>query len=326
MATFEFLRIVKEKSLGTIMDNPVAGTDEIYLRLTESNSFTVQPTPVFVDIMYGGGENIVNESISDYFNLTGRLQTVLYPTQAAMLFGWLTTRINDARSSPWTTTEPAGDLASVSIYHAYQTADGTIKRTRYAGCKPTGWTLELTRQAPVARISIDLAALKPYGNAYDNSADPDATEFPAPVDSDYPTGPYRFNQTSGGLLLGSSAGTVRTQYENISVQCTHTLDVRSFETAFNQVLAFRGRRMTINANMRLKITPDDRAAFESAAKQRVQLTITSGTHSVVIDGKSFNTIRQLTRDLPIDRTFMYNAQWQSARDPSANVDFTVTCT
>lgn len=326
MPTFEFLKIVKESAYGTVMSNPIAGTDSIFIRLTEGNSFSVQPMPQFVDIMYGGGEAIVSEIITDYFVCSGRLQTVLYPTQASLLMHWLTDRINTGQTSPWVTTEPPGDLASVSIYHAYQLSDGTLKRSRYPGVKPSAFTLSASRTDPVWKLSIDLQAQKVIGNSYDASSDPDATEFPAPLDADLPTGPYTFNHSAGGLLLGSSAGTVRTQYENLNIQCTNSLDARSFESRFLQVCAFRGRRLNLSFEERLKASPDDRSAFEAATKQRAQLTISNGTHSVVMDFKSFNTFRQLTRNLPIDKIFTFQAQIGSARDPSATTDFSVTVT
>lgn len=326
MATFEFLKLVKESSYGTVMSNPVAGTDSIYIRLTEGNSFSVQPNPQMIDIMYGGGEAIPVEIVSDYFETRGRLQTVLYPTQAALLFHWITDRINTAQTSPWVTSEPAGDLASVSLYHAYAYSNGTFKRTRYAGCKAAGFTLAASRGDPVFKLSIDLWAQKPVGNSYDASTDPDAVEFPAPVDTDLPTGPYTFNMTSGGWTFGTGAGTVRSQYEGFNLTVTNKLDARSFESRFLQVCAFRGRTPNVTAAMRLKATPDDRASFEAVTPQRSQLVITKATNTVTIDMKASNVIRTLGRDLPIDKVFMFNTTLGSVRDAVAGTDFTVTCT
>ena len=326
MAVFEFLMIAKESALGTVMGTPVLGTDKFYLRLTDGNSFSMQAVPQYVDIPYGGGEAITVESLSEYTDCKGTLTTKLYPSQAAILFNWAQNRINSGQTSPWTTTEPPGDLASMSVYHAYQRSDGTLKRTRYAGVKVTRWQIAASATDPVFKLTLDLQAVKEVGNPIDSSSDPDATEFPAPADTDLPSGPYLFRHSSGGLLLGSSSGTVRTQYDDFSLDVTNTMDARPFESQFIQMIAFRGRASMLNATLRLKATPDDLTSFLSGTAQRAQLTLANGTTTTVIDYKSSNKIRQLTRDLPLDRAFMYRLQMKNVRDASAGTDISVTVT
>lgn len=325
MAAFEFLMWVKESALGTPIGTPVLGTDKIYLRLTDGNSFSMQAVPQYVDIPYGGGEAITVESLSEFTDCKGTLTTKLYPSQAHLLFDWAQNRINAGGTSPWTTTEPPGDLASASIYHAYQRSDGTLKRTRYAGVKVTRWQIAASATDPVWKLTMDLQAVKEVGNPIDSSTDPDATEFPAPADADLPTGPYLFKDSVGGLLLGSSSGTVRTQYDDFSIDVTNVVDARPFESPFVQVISFRGRNSMLNSTLRLKATPDDLTPFLSGTAQRAQLTLVRGT-TTVIDFKAQNKIRQLTRDLPLDRTFMYKLQMKNVRDATAGTDISVTVT
>ena len=326
MATFEAAMLVVESAYTVTKASPVAGTDSIYLRLTQPNSFSVQADPKYTDISFGGGEDILVESLSDTMDVKGTLKTVLYPTQANLLLNWALTRINTGQTAPWTTTEPPGDLASASVYHAYQRSDGTLRRTRYAGGKVAKLTLTGSRNAPVWNAQLDLIFSKQIGNTYDASSDPDATEFPLPQDTDLPMGPYMFSETSGGLLIGSGAGTVRTQYETLTLTVTNMIDARPFESRFVQVAAFRGRRATLDSVLRLKSTPDDRTAFESSAAQRAQLTITkaSPAHSVVINLQSSNKLLRLQRDLQLNKLFTYNMQVGNVRDATAGTDIGLT--
>jgi hypothetical protein len=176
----------------------------------------------------------------------------------------------------------------------------------------------------VFRLALDVIAQRPVGNTYDLSTDPNVTEFPAPADAELPMGPYLFSETSGGLLLGTGAGTVRNQYDSLDFNVTNTLDSRPFESRFPQVIAFRGRRATLSGSFRLKATPDDRTAFESTADQRTQVTITKGARSIVLDLKGQNKLRQLGRDLPLNRVFMFNMQIGNVRDATAGTDIGLT--
>jgi hypothetical protein len=325
MPAFEYLMLVKESSWGVPMAAPVLGTDKVYIRLTDGNSFTPQANPQYVDIPYGGGEDILVEALSDVFETRGTLTTRLYPDQAALILPWALTRVNTAKTQPWTqSTEPEGDLASVSIYHAYAYSNGTIKRTRYAGCKAASCRISASRGDPVFRLALDVIAQRPVGNTYDLSTDPDATEFPAPADAELPMGPYLFSESAGGLLLGTAPGVIRTQYDSLDFNVTNTLDSRPFESRFPQVIAFRGRRATVSSVLRLKATPDDRTAFESTANQRTQITITKGARSIVLDLKGQNKLRQLGRDLPLNRVYTFNMQVGNVRDPTAGTDIGLT--
>src|SRR4051812_11154894 len=103
MSAREFLFIVKEKALNTLVDTPVAGIDSMYIRLIDGNSFSMYAKPVIEEIPYGGGFAVTAEAISDHYECKGQLKTKLYPSQAAMLMGWAITRV-DGSGGPWTTT------------------------------------------------------------------------------------------------------------------------------------------------------------------------------------------------------------------------------
>jgi hypothetical protein len=326
-SSFEHLMLVKESSYGTPFAAPVAGTDSIYIRLPDSNSFTMIADPVISQIQYGGGYDVPAEFVSDYIEVKGGLTTNLYTSQAAFILGWALQRVDAAQTLPWAqTSEPVGDLASVSCYHAVMRNDGSIKRTRYAGVKCTSFRIEANRGAPVWKVSMDLVAQKFVGNTFDGSSDPTTTEFPDPLETSYPTNPYLFQHSSGGLLLGSGSGTVRSQYESLALAVANTIDARPFESRFLQVAAFRGRRSTLDVALRLKATPDDDAAYLALAAQRAQLTLTNGANSVVVNFQGNNFLSRRARDLPLNKVFMRTLTITNAFSQSAANDLSYTVT
>src|SRR4051812_30957148 len=106
MSAREFCWIVRESAFGTVMSSPVAGTDSIYVRLTDGNSLSVYPKNINETIMYGGGVATAGETVSDHSSSDGTLRTKLFPTQAKFLMTWASQLINSGQTLPWVTTEP----------------------------------------------------------------------------------------------------------------------------------------------------------------------------------------------------------------------------
>ena len=140
MASREFVFGVVESAYGTPKSSPTLGTDSFYPRLSGSNSFTMVGDPQFYEIMYGGGRAIALPLTgSDQMSVTGQIEgTELYgSSQGQFLLNLALQQINAGGTVPWTTTEPPGDLASMSFYHGVARSDGTIKRLQFQGCKAT---------------------------------------------------------------------------------------------------------------------------------------------------------------------------------------------
>jgi hypothetical protein len=316
MSAREYLMIVKESALGTVVANPVAGTDAIYVRLIDGNAFTMVADPVIEEVPYGGGFAVTAEAISDHYECKGQLKTKLYPSQAALLLGWAITRVGASPQAPWATTEPVGDLASCSVYHAVRNSDGTYGLKRYAGCKVAGWRVEVSRQSTTAVLTLDLVAAQEFGNAMEGTADPTADEFPAPQEGQYPVGPYTFKQTAGQLSVGS----VRSQYESLAIAGRNALDGRWFESAHLQVVQSCGRSTTLDAALMLKSTPDDRSAYEALAAQSCSVGFNTGgagtNLTLAFNGQ--NTITKLPYDLPLNQVFLRKLSLKNRWDPSAN--------
>jgi hypothetical protein len=322
MSVREFLWIVKESSLGTAMANPSPGADSIYIRLVDGNSFGMTAEPIIEEIPYGGGLAVAAEAVSDHYECKGQLKTKLYPTQAPLLLSLLAARVSSDQTHPWPTDQLSGDLASVSIYHAVQRSDGTYRRKRYAGVKAAGGRIEVSRQGTTATLTLDLQACRSYGNTMDGTSDPTSSEFPAPAESDYPTGPYTFRNTAGRLTVGS----VRTQYESLVITIRNALDARWFETSYLTVLQFCGRSSTLDTDLYLKSTPDDRSAYEAITAQACSLALSNGTNTCSINFNGKNHIVKLPYDLPLNRAFMQKLSLKNRFDPEAALDLTVSFT
>jgi hypothetical protein len=321
MSAREFLWVVKESALNTLMTSPVAGTDSMYIRLVDGNSFGMYAKPLIEEIPYGGGLAVTAEAVSDHYECKGQLKTKLYPSQAAMLMGWAINRV-DGSGNPWTTSEPVGDLASCSVYHAVRRSDGSYTRKLFSGCKVAGWRVEVSRQGTTAMLTLDLIASKSQGNSMDGTSDPSTSAFPAPSEGAYPTGPYTFKMTAGGLTVASS----RTEYEDLAIAAQNVIDGRWFEHSYLDIVQFCGRASTLNATLYLKATPDDRSAFQAITAQTCSAVFNNGVtgQAMTLAFNGQNTITDLPYDLPLNQAFMQKLALKNRFDPGAAGDISVS--
>lgn len=308
----EFLYLVAESAFKTAA-TPVVGTNAFYIRLDGGNAFTMRPKLVQVPVPYGGGVAIRAFTVADKMECKGRLQTKLYAgALSAFLLKWAADRINAGQTTPWTTTEPAGDLASVSVYHAIQRSDGTYKRRRYKGCKVDSWSIEISEDSTIGTMSLELSASEPAGVDFGGTttSDPDATAFPAPTDDQLPHNPYVFINASGGLVIGTS----RTEFSSVRVGSRNVLARRFWATPFAGLLRFVGRETTLDAVHYLKASPDDDATYEALTAQDVSFELDNGVNSVKIDLNGANVFTSVDDNLPLNDLYTQNLtaanQWE----------------
>lgn len=318
MAAREYLQIVTESAYGVPKASPVLGTDYLVIRLDEGNAFTMRPKPKQVVVNYGGGFATGAIMVAAETEVKGSLKTKMCYSQASLLMGWMAARINAGQTSPWTTTEIAGDLASMSVYHAIQRSDGTYKKKWYPGVKVDKWKADTSREAQVVTLSLDLIAQKVNGNTYDASSDP-TTLFPVPAETDYPLDLMLFQHTSGNLKI-ANAGTARVGYDSLSIEVDNKLDGKSYESRWLQLLRFLGRESKLMAKLLLKTTPDDRAAYEAITTQATSVKFDNGTHSLIVDFKGQNYLTGVDDELPLDKLYEQGLQLVNLFDQSAATD------
>lgn len=339
MAAREVLMICVESSYGTAKATPVLGTDKFYMRLDKDNAFGVEAEPVQLAISYGGGVAIEADTVSDVVETQGSFDFLLYPgISSQILLNWAITRVNTGRTTPWTTTDaggvmPVGDLASLSFYHAILQEDGaTYTRTRYAGAKCLDWqvTASETGDGRMFRLSGTMSCIRPVGNAWDSSSDPDATEFPLPAETDYPFGPFTLGHLatgSGVVTLGASAGTDRkASLARLLVKGTNHVDTRYYTSRFPVTARFTGRSVTAEADMRYKVSPNDKTSWRALTAQTVNIIIDNAAHAVTFALNGNNLIRPWKRELANDKEYMQSLTYANRFSPSAAADMSVTVT
>ena len=319
----EFLYLVQESAYKTPVGSPVVGTSSFYVRLDGSNAFTMRPRPVMVEVPYGGGVAITRFRVSDKLECKGRLQCKLYAgALSKFLMQWAAQTINAGQTTPWTTTEPAGDLASVAVYHAIQRSDGTYKRRVYLGTKVDSWSVEVSEDSTIATITLELSASTPQGNQFDSSTDPTAGTFAAPTDAQLPNNPYVFIHAASGLTIGSS----RTSFSSVRIGAKNVLARRYWANRFVQLMRYVGRSTTLEATQFYLATPDDRTSYEGLTSLTTSLALSNGTNSITWTLNSTNPFTSLEDQLPLNDLYLQAGTIANEWDDTAGNDFTLAFT
>ncbi len=329
----EFLLLVQESAYKTPVTSPTvynytsppSTPSAFYIRLDGSNAFTMRPRPMMVAVPYGGGVAIDAFRVADKMECKGRLVTKLYAGPLSQfLLQWAAQAINTAQTSPWTTTEPAGDLASVSVYHAIQRSDGSIKRRVYLGTKVDGWDLEVSEDGTIAMLTMDLSASTPQGNQFDSSTDPAATTFPVPTDSpnQMPINPYVFIHASGGLTVGSA----RSQFQALKLSSKNQIARRFWANRFVNLMRFVGRSTTLEAVNFYASSPDDRTSYEGLTNETTSVSLNNGTHSITINMNTASVITTFEDQLPLNDLYTQTMTVTNQWDPTAGSDLALSFT
>ena len=318
---FEFLWIVKESSYQTQFAAPVAGTDSIYIRLAGPNRFGMRPVPTKRKVAFGGGFASPGYAVSDQWAIAGNLELELCYSQAQMLLDWAITPVNAGKTLPWVqTSEPPCDLASCTVYHGIQRDDGTIKRTRYLGVKVPTVKITSSEPAGLTMLSLGLRAAKMDANAYYASSDPDASAFPAPADTVFPTDAVLFIHTLNQFKIG---GSVVTYPQSLDLNIDNHLDPLFFNSPFLLIDRKRGRSATASASLLYTATPNWRADFEALTSRAAVFGWANGTNTITINYQGNNLLDTIADDLTPGKVYDQTVTWEYQRDTSAG-DITFT--
>jgi hypothetical protein len=315
----EYAQLTQESAYGVAVATPTRGTDQICIRLPGPNQQTMRPNPIVQPVPYGGGFNIIKDSVSDKTELKGTLTTPLFYSQSKFLLGWALDRNNG--TLPWITTEPLQQFASVTLDHAIMDDTGTWKRKRYTGVKCDGFKFNMSDEAQYATVSFDIMGGTYQGNTFDSSADPTVTVFPIPVDADFPADFVLWIHTHGGFTLGAG---LRAQYSSLGLTAQHQHDVRYYANRFVQVMRSFGSAFEIDADLTLLMTPDDRGAHDTLAPVTAQLVITDGTHTITFNLFTNNRIKGLDDDTQLAKLYGRKLSLENRYDGTAGNWFALT--
>lgn len=322
----ESLVLMHESAYGTpVLTSGVvdytATTSTFVIPLVESNSFQADFVPSIVFIPFGGGLDVHYDAVADQYGVTAQFQTLAYPSLLAFLLDAACTRINTGQTSPWTTTEPACDLASIAAYHTFKMRSGTQKRRKLTGGKIQTLTVSASRQDPRVKVSGTIVFQKETGNAAEASSDPDGTEFPLPADTNLPTGPYLFSHTSANFKRISTAVA---SYSSVGVTINNKLAPEWFESKFISICSALGREATMTADLLLKSSPDWRSDYQALTTRAYSLKFDNGTKSSLIDFGNSNTVTGLPYELPLGKEFMQKVTITNRWNASASTDIAIT--
>jgi hypothetical protein len=317
-----FLRISQEAAFGVF---PTSSPIQIEVRLDQADAFKVMTQPEFWTIMSGSGFAVPALFGTQVTALGATLSIPLDYAQAAFLLGWACQIINSGQTSPWTTTEIAGDLASCSIEYGWSNYDGTIRRKRFLGCKVMSLSLACSRDAPVCRANFAIVGSTPQGNSYDSSTDPSAGAFPMPADSAFPTTPVLFQHLKSGLTINNVS---RSNFQSIGFNVQNRMKPYFDENRFANLIRFNGRTTTLSGVSRLKATPDDRTSYESATTMGSANTVewNNGTHTITATLNAQNYFSQVGESFPLDEEIYFAWTLQNLLDTSATTDWTFAVT
>lgn len=323
----EVLVLCQESAFGT----PVLTASNVDYTLSstfvvptpESNGFQADFKPNLVDQPFGGGFDVPFDVVVSTYETKATFTTYGYPALVAFLLNAACVQVNSSGTTPWSTTEPQYDLASICAFHAVRMRSGTVKRRQFLGGKISRLNLSCSKQDPRLKVTGEIIFQKEVGNAVDSSSDVSSTVFPLPADTDYPTGPYLFTQTASNIIYTSTA---LASYNSVTVTINNKLDVQYFETAYPSIIAFRGRETTVAMDLLLKSSPNLRADYQALTSRAFSVEWNNGTKSSKIDLGSSNHITELPYDLPLGQTFMQKLTLKNRWNASASKDIAITNT
>ncbi len=170
----------------------VGGFAGFYARLDGSNSFSMRPKIVPVEVPYGGGWAAPAITVGDKLTVEGSYSTKLYAGPfGQFLLLWAAQQINahglvapaGVSTGAWAHSDPPGDLPSVAILHAIQRSDGTYKCRQYTGVKVRGFGLDISEGSTAGTLNLQLVGSAVAGNQWTlgNSVDPTLATFANPA-------------------------------------------------------------------------------------------------------------------------------------------------
>lgn len=202
----------------------------------------------------------------------------------------------------------------MSVYDAIQELDGTFTRTAHRGTKVNSGTLAASAEgeARAWRLTLDLRS-----GAVETV---NATEFPAPADTDYPCGPYVLSHVAGQFKIGVD----RDEIDNITLSADNGLVEKWFESQFPLRTNTYGRNTTLSLNIVRKTTPDDYTAYKGVAAHDAEFTLDNDEVTAKIDLHGNNHWSILAKQLPDGDIYGWQATLKNKIDAAVGTDLTVT--
>lgn len=225
----QWLRATKESSYGEY-DGGADPGDVHWFRLVGANAFGMRAVPQRQVIRSADGGNRRRQVVASRKVVSGRLNTLFYPSQA----GFLLSAALDLT---------AYDLASYTLDYF-----DTVQVQRFAGCKVGGLELQGTAEQDYLTAGIDWVGCSRS-----------TTTLPAPADTVFPSeNPYIHVESKGLLSIGGA----QTKYSRLSVSIKNVLAPTWDEDQWITNLYYAGRDVDLSTRVQY-LAPTLRAAYEA---------------------------------------------------------------
>lgn len=255
MSSCAWLRLIKESAYKTPVTPTTLNEDYLVLELLDDDPASIEVAPNTEQLYSWLACGDPDRGIGETYGITGTIRTLLYPQQAPILLGWAMREISGqggdpGDATPWVTTEPAGQLASMACDYSYRDNDGVERKGRFLGGKVTGFTLG------AARGTRDGAFVLELQTAWSERT---TTTAAAPAAADYPdasTAPYMLSAATGGLTINEVA---IDDFRGVSVAGNYTAPIAFNERPTITRIRHYRKEFVLEVEGDLLFTPDWRA-------------------------------------------------------------------
>lgn len=289
----QWLAVTPETTYGTYN---TAGSPT-WIRLWDSNAFTMRPRPLVATIRSADGGNRRRQRVASRQFSSGALSTLFYPSQASVLLNWAATLSSYVPQS-------------CTIDHW----DG-VRARRYLGClvKTLAIRSAATENDGVATLAFELVALQP-ASPDPSLPEPAATLFPVET-------PYTHQQSAGLVTIGST----RSKYRSLEITIGNRLVPTWDESVYPTAIYWTGRDIDFSTAIQY-LSATDRASFESQTPLACSVgwSQASPAHSVAMNFEAANYLDRVIDDLPLDGAGYQSLSLQSFFDNTALNDLTMT--
>lgn len=283
----QWLRATKESTYGTY-DSGADPADIAWFRLAGANAFGMRVAPQRRTIRSADGGNRRRQQVAARKVVTGRLNTLFYPSQAEFV-------LNAALGLA------ANDLPSYTLDYF-----DSVQVHRFLGAKVGSLALAGSADADNLTAGIDWTAQKR-----------DTTTLAQPMDTVFPTEvPYEHVESKGLLSIGG----VTTKYSQLNVTITNVLAPTWDEDVWITNLYYAGRNVDLTTRLQY-VAATMRTAFEAQTSFAVSAAwLRAAGLKTTLDLKGLNFPAGLDDDLPLDGATYQTLRLESYYDQSATTD------
>jgi hypothetical protein len=320
----EYLMAITESAFKDPVDIVATEVNDNWLaiQLSGDNSFTGINRPDIEPLNTALARGRTERDIGVTSRCPFQLTTLLYPEQAALLLGWaLTPIVKGTPDDPWETTEPAKDLASMSLIHGYEDHSATMLEVHYAGAKVSSFSLSAasgTRGGAFVLTIQGVAATATVATGTAIEGEPATTLYTSAA-------PYNLVDVSGQLTVNSVA---ISNFNSLAVEVTNELIVEMNESATPQLMRMRGRDSMMTVGALLKHTPDWQVLYTGRTTFAVQahLDHSNATDRITLDLPAGSRLDNWDRSTPLRSTHRQEARFVGHYSKSLGYEFLATVT